>query len=270
MAPVNRVFARLHAPARIWAVASIHGEAEQLRLLHQQLLSRIKDGDRIVYLGNALGVRGAVRETVDELLAFRRLFLARPGVFVCDLVYLRGAQEEMWRKLLEVQFAPDPTSVLQWMLEHGVDATLAAFGGDPQAGFASTRDGARSMTRWTNGLREAMHKAPGFAAFLAALRHAAYDEDSKLLFVHAGLDPERPLGAQGDTFWWDSASFSRLSSPYAGFERVIRGYDPAHAGLVETEHTVSLDSGCGFGGPLLAVGFDPRGSILEVLRAGGA
>jgi len=268
--PVNRVFARLHAPARIWAVASIHGEAAQLRALHKQLLSRIKDGDRIVYLGNVLGVGGSVRETVDELLAFRRFFLSRPGAFIGDLVYLRGAQEEMWRKLLEIQFAPNPTPVLRWMLEHGVDATLTAFGGDAQVGVACTRDGVRSMTHWTNGLREAMQKAPGFAEFLAALRHAAYDEAGKLLLVHTGLDPERPLDAQGDTFWWNAADFSRLTSPYAGFTRVIRGYDPAHAGLVETGHTVSLDSGCGFGGPLLAAAFDPQGRILEVLRAGGA
>jgi hypothetical protein len=267
---VSHVFAKLHAPTRIWAVASIHGEAALLRLLHEQLLSRIEDGDRIVYLGNALGVGPAVRETVDELLGFRRLFLARPGAFVHDLAYLRGAQEEMWRKLLEIQFAPDPTPVLRWMLEHGVEATLSAFGGNADEGVASTRDGARSMTRWTNGLREAMHKAPGVGEFLAALRHAAYDEAGELLLVHAGLDPERPLGAQGDTFWWSATGFSRLTSPYAGFKRVIRGYDPAHAGLVETEHTVSLDGGCGFGGPLLAASFDPQGRILEVLRAGGA
>jgi hypothetical protein len=267
---MSSVFARLRAPARIWAVASIHGEAQQLRRLHEQLLLRIEDGDRIVYLGNALGVGPAVRETVDELLGFRRCFLARPGVFADDLAYLRGAQEEMWRKLLEIQFAPDPTPVLQWMLEHGVDATLSAFGGNAQEGCASTRDGARSMTRWTNILRESMHRAPGFGEFLAALRHAAHDEADKLLLVHAGLDPERPLGAQGDTFWWNAAGFSRLTAPYAGFKRVVRGYDPAHAGLVETQHTVSLDGGCGFGGPLLAAAFDPQGGLIEVLRAESA
>jgi serine/threonine protein phosphatase 1 len=45
-------FARLKRARRIWAVASIHGEAERLGRLHDQIAARFGDGDHIVYLGN--------------------------------------------------------------------------------------------------------------------------------------------------------------------------------------------------------------------------
>ena len=35
------------------------------------------------------------------------------GTFLGDIVFLRGSQEEMWQKLLELQFAPNPREVLR-------------------------------------------------------------------------------------------------------------------------------------------------------------
>ena len=98
-------------------------------------------GDRLVYLGNCLGHGAEVRGAIDELLGFRRQILARPGMFPFDIAYLRGAQEEMWQKLLQLQFAPNPREVLGWMLEHGVGATLSAYGGSIQQGIVAARDG---------------------------------------------------------------------------------------------------------------------------------
>ena len=127
-------FAVLRVP-RVWAVAAIHGEAEQLAAAARALEPRIVAGDRLVYLGNYLGRGPDVRGTVDELLAFRRELIARPGMFAADVAYLRGSQEEMWQKLLQLQFAPNPREVLAWMLEQGVGATLAAYGGEHPAGL---------------------------------------------------------------------------------------------------------------------------------------
>lgn len=257
-------FARLRGASRIWAVASIHGEAERLVTLHEQLWPRLKGGDRIVYLGNYLGHGPDIAGTVAELLLFRCAVLARRGTFACDIVFLRGAQEEMWQKLLQLQFASAPREVLSWMLEHGVGATLAAYGGEPQRALAASREGAMGLTRWTAGLRSAMHAAPGHTQLMTALRRAAFTDT--LLFVSAGVDPSRPLDAQGDAFWWGGGRFLD-APPFAGFRRVIRGYDPRHAGLVEAPHAVSLDAGCGFGGPLLAACFAPDGTLVETLRA---
>jgi serine/threonine protein phosphatase 1 len=218
-------FAILRPARRIWAVASIHGESERLGRLHDRIAERFRDGDRIVYLGNYLGRGSAVAATIDELLDFRRRVLARPQSFACDAVFLRGAQEEMWQKLLQLQFAPNPGDVLAWMVQEGVEATVAAYGGVLQHGFAASRDGPRTITRWTSALRNAMNSAPGHRMLLASLRHAALSEDRRLLFVHAGVDASRPLAAQGDVFWWGGRDILDLGEPFDGFARVIRGFD---------------------------------------------
>ena len=259
-------FAVLRRARRIWAVASIHGERDRLAGLHRVLAEAFEEGDRLVYLGNHLGGADPIG-TVEELLAFRRRMIARPRAFASDLVYLRGSLEEMWQKLLQLQFAPNPREVLDWTIRHGLGATLRAYGGSEGAGAAAARDGAVAITRWTQSLRAAMQARPGHANLMSALRRAALTDDAKLLFVHAGIDPSRPLSAQSDSFWWNLGGFSRLAQPYAGFQRVIRGYDRDHAGLIEAAYTTSLDAGSGFGGPLLAACFDPQGALLATIEA---
>jgi serine/threonine protein phosphatase 1 len=257
---------RLQGSRRVWAVAAIHGEAERLIRLHDRIAPRFADGDRLVYLGNYLGRGNGIRATLDELLDFRRRIMARRGGFACDVVFLRGAQEQMWHKLLELQFAPNPGEVLQWMVGEGVEATVCAYGGEMRNGFAAARDGPRMMTRWTSGLRNAMNSSPGHTALLTSLRHAAQTHDGQVLFVHAGIDTTRSLSEQGDAFWWAERSFSELTGPFAGFRRIVRGFDRHHRGLVQGEFALSLDAGAGRGGPLLAAAIGPDGSVLEQLQ----
>ena len=122
----SEVYARFVRARRVWAVAAIHGEVNRLTALHARLAARLDPGDRLVYLGNYLGYGPAPASTLDALLLFRRLFLSRRNAFPGDIALLRGTQEEMWQKLLELQFAPNPREVLPWMLEHGLDKTLSS------------------------------------------------------------------------------------------------------------------------------------------------
>jgi serine/threonine protein phosphatase 1 len=263
----NGKLARLSRAGRIWAIAAVHGEAERLQRLHDRIAQRFDSNDRIVYLGNYLGHGSGVTASVDEMLDFRRRVLARRRGFVCDIVYLRGAQEEMWHKLLQLQFAGNPGEVLAWMVREGVEATVRAYGGELRHGFAATRDGPLTITRWTTTLRNAMNAQPGHTALFGRLRHAAATDDGRLLFVHAGVDPGKAMAAQGDAFWWSDCDILDLSAPFAGFRRVVRGFDRRQRGLVEREFAVSLDGGSGRGGPLLAAAFAPDGAVLEVVQA---
>ena len=265
--PDRRKFAKLRAAVRVWAVSAIHGKAGRLERLHMDLWRRLAVGDRIVYLGNMIGRGPAIRETLGGLLDFRRAFLARPEVFACDLVYLRGGQEEMWHKLLQLQFANDPPGVLSWMLEQGVGATLEAYGIDIERARQTTHSGTLPLTRWTGRTRKAMQARPGHFQLLGALRRAAYSEDENLLFVNAGLDPTRPLEAQFDSFWWGGGGFDRITEPYGRYRRVVRGHDPAHPGFLETDYTLTIDGGCGFGGPLLAACLTPDGQVVDRIEA---
>ena len=251
----------------MWAVASVHGEADRLAALHGSLSDRLEQGDRVVYLGNLLGYGRQVLETVDEVLRFRTMVMARRFGFAADVAILRGAQEEMWQKLLELQFAPNPRDVLAFMRGHGLDATITAYGGEPRHGESACREGPLGITRWTTGLRQHVNQRPGHAQFMAALRRAAFTDRGTLLFVNAGLDASKPLDLQGDAFWWGGGPFIELLEPYETYRRVVRGFDRRHSGLVESPYAVSLDGGSGFGGALIAACFSNDGVIVDRLEA---
>lgn len=263
----NNVFATLRGSGRIWAVGAIHGEVGRLRALHASLAQTMKPGDQIVYLGDILGYGADVRAAIDEVLVFRRSFLAQPGVEVDDIIFLRGAQEEMWQKLLQLQFAPNPTEVLKWMLDHGIGPTLAAYGGSIEEGMLAARDGITPLTKWTSALRQNMRLYDGHTTLMSVLKHAAYTDDDGLLFVHAGIDPTRPLSAQLDAFWWGSSGFELLDGPYGSFRMVVRGSDRRRGGVRVGAFTATLDSGCGLGGPLTAACFGADGQMLQMLEA---
>jgi serine/threonine protein phosphatase 1 len=258
--------AYLQGARRVWAIGAVHGEAGRLRRLHDLVGERFAEGDRVVYLGGFTGHGEEILGAIDELLDFRRRVIGRRRGLVCHVVVLRGAQEEMWQKLLQLQFAANPGEVLRWMAAAGVEATLRAYGGDLRQGLAAARDGPRTITRWTSGLRSAMNAAPGHRMLFSALQHAAVTEGRRLLLVHAAVDPQRPLEAQGDAFWWGQRDILELRVPFAGFRRVVRGSDPRRRGFVEAEYAVSLDAGAGRGGGLVAACLDPEGNVLETLE----
>lgn len=262
----QNIFAALPGSGRVWAVAAVHGEAGRLAAVHDRLAGQMEPGDHLVYLGNYSGHCAEAIATIDELLAFRRRVMASFANDGDALTYLRGAQEEMWQKLLQLQFAPNPAQVLEWMLSQGVGATIAAYGGDPRDGFAAAKEGILALTRWTSSLRQAMRNHDGHMALMAALRHAAYCEDQRYLFVHAGVDPTRPLSAQADSFWWGSSGFASLAEPYAGFNLVVRGHDPRRGGFTVGAHSATIDGGCGFGGPLVAACFAADGGLQQVIE----
>ena len=281
----QRRIASLERATRIWAVPAIHGEAERLARVHDQIWPELQPGDRVVYLGNLIGgdliggdltggaragdtvgTATAIRATLDELLDFRRAVIAMPGAFACHVVYLRGSQEVMWQQLLQLQFTPDPVAALNWMAERGVRATLEAYDFDVDAGIRAARAGTVALTRWTGQIRRAMQQHPGHAELLGRLHNAAESGGDGALFVHTGLSPDRPLDRQGDLFWWHGGGFKRLTRAYDGYARVVRGYDPDGGSPSEEPHKLSLDRGCGRGGPLQAACLDTAGRVLGTVE----
>lgn len=258
-------FGCLDRVSRVWGVAAVHGDVRALQRLHQELLARFQPGDQVVYLGNYFGNDHTVVETLDELLRFRRKLMALgemtgPEAFV----YLRGAREEMLTKLLQLQFAPNPAEVMDWLVDHHIGAVVASYGTPENVARAISREGTLSISRWTSGLRRAINDHPGHSAFLSILRRAAFTREGRLLFVHASLDVSRPVNMQKDNFWWDNGCFDQIEAPYGGFARIIRGYDHANGGLrLNSPYTATLDGGCGRGGNLNAVCFTPEGDVAD-------
>ena len=65
-------FGTIEKARRIWLVGSIHGEHARLVAVHDAIARSFEPGDRLVYLGNYLGIGTEVTKTLDELLSFRR------------------------------------------------------------------------------------------------------------------------------------------------------------------------------------------------------
>lgn len=258
-------FGCLNQAKRVWAIGAIHGEVEGLKTLHQQLIPKFKDGDRLVYLGNYFGNQVTAIETMDELLLTRRTLMAmgatsKPNAFV----YLRGAREEMLTKLLQLQFAPNPTEVMDWLLQHNMGPVINSYGTPENVARAIAREGTVSLSRWTSSLRRKINDHPGHSALLSNLRRAAFTQEGKILFVHASVDIGRPLTMQKDNFWWDNGRFDDINAPYYCFSRIVRGYDHSNQGVrLNNAHAATLDGGSGRGGSLNAVCFSADGDVMD-------
>lgn len=263
-------FSSLGLPRRIWAVSAIHGELERLYALHDAMIGKIRAGDRIVYLGNYTGYSRRSRETIDELLTFRRMALSIPGVMPSDIVYLRGRQENMWQQLFNLQFERSPLRTMERMIEGGLDGTLESYGISAYDGMRSAREGVLAITRWTGRIREALRHNRGHDSLMTSYRRAAYtdgNDPNPLLFVNSSIDPQRNLQEQDDCFWNGGEDFAAMTKPYAPFTKVIRGYDPLHQGVRLNCVTASLDGGSGFGGSLVCAAMDAQGTIQEMMEA---
>jgi serine/threonine protein phosphatase 1 len=259
-------FATLKRAGRVWAIGAVRGHAQGLTELYDEIGQRIETGDRIVHLGNLLGPGPDAAGVLDALVEFRRDFIAMPGFFAADFVMLRGSQEEMWQKTLQLHFAVNPRDILTWMLARGLEATLQSYGIDPREGLQACGAGATSIARWTAKLRAAMEARGGHRDVMLALRRAAHDDLGRLLFVSAGLDLGRPLAAQGDALWWGSGDFAKIDAPFEGFQRIVRGYAPEKTRNPDGPYTLTL---CGeTPGAIVAACVTNRGEIVEMLQTG--
>jgi len=273
---VNEKFAELGAPRRIWTVAAINGDLERLVTLHDHLAERFSVRDRLVYLGNYLGVESRNNAAVyDELLAFRAALLAKTGVEPSDIVYLRGPAEEAWQRVLRLQFAPVPVQALDRALACGVESYLRLYGISINDTKSMARAGSMAITRWTNQLRALQRSAAGHEQLMCGMRRAAYTDPAatdqrKLLFVPAGFDSTRSLDDQGESLWWTSAPFRVAGKAASAYSRIIRGFDSVNGGAVLDEAAITLDGGAGRGGPLLCGGLTMNGKLADLIAVGGA
>lgn len=259
-------FSSLGHAKRVWSISAIHGDINRLVNIHDTIFAHIQPGDRLVYTGNYTGYGKHSREVIDEILTYRRAVLAKPAMIPSDIIYLRGAQEEMWQKLLQLQFSPSPMETLLWMIGNGVSETLYSYGLSPHDGVTACGQGMVGVSQWTQKIIDVLKQNPGHQTFSAQLVRAALspqDHKYPMLFVNAGIDAEKALNEQGDSFWWGSKKFDQMEQVYAPYQKVIRGYDPKHRGVKFNCIKATIDGGCGFGGDLACVAFDPSGEIAE-------
>ena len=260
--------ARLGDGGRTWALGAQLGDDGALESLAHALLRRWQRGDELVVLGNMLGPNGDPARTLDLLLLLRRRLMA--ANLACSIHFLRGAQEEMWHKLLRLQFAMTPLAVLDWMLERGLAATIEAYGASTAEGRIACRSGPLALARWTAELREQQALRAGHADLLNSLQRAALTANGAVLLSAAGVDATRLLSDQADAFWWgaqgdaalDAALARGADSGWQGLARLVRGAGPPIDEASDEARVLTVTRGK----PAL-VTLDSAGALLERFEA---
>ena len=220
-------FAEISNSKKIWAIGSIHSRCTAFDSLKQFILENFEIDDSIVFLGNIIGLGSDSKQTLNSVLDFRFKLMSKFCLDPSKIIFLRGAQEEMFLKLLQLQTAPNPEDIIKWMIEHGVDATIKSYGFNIDELINVSTQGTLKISKWTSKLNKAINIEIGHKQYFAHLKHAAFSMSKKILFVNRGVDVSRPLSAQNDCFWWGYQNFSNLDINYNTFVRIIRGYKSA-------------------------------------------
>ncbi len=263
-------FIELSNAKRIWAIGSIHSNLKSFNSVKKFILDNFNKDDKLVFLGNIVGLGVSSKETLSSVIDLRFNLMSKFKLKPQSIVFLRGSQEEMFTKILQLQTAPNPLEIINWMFEHGVDKTLESYGFFKNEVLNMATTGTVSISKWTTRLNQVLSENLGHKEYYLNLKHAAYSTPKKILFVNRGVDITRPLSAQNDCFWWGYQNFSKYNKPYNSFTRIVRGYQSIHINELETSKDrvictlfkQPLENNKIFGGI-----FGQNGEILELFES---
>jgi len=208
-------------PAELtFAIGDTHGCREMLeRLLERCFAYAGARSVRLVFLGDYIDRGPDSRGVVETLIDLQRRL---PDRAIC----LRGNHEVL---LLEAR-ANDDMGL--WLL-NGADTTLASYGVDHVSALP-----------------------PEHLAWFAALKPSF--DDGRRFFVHAGVDPDRPLDQQQDQdLAWIREPFLSRAQDYGRL--IVHGHTPIRSGKPDLRPwRLNLDTAAVYGGRLTAAVFDDR------------
>ena len=266
----NSKFVEISYAKKIWAIGSIHSNLESFQTIKNHITKYFSKGDKLIFLGNIIGFGKSSKETLSSVIEMRNFLMSKFLLKNEDIIFLRGAQEEMFLKLLQLQTAPNPKDIIDWMFDHGVDQTLESYGINKAEVTKLSHQGTVLIGRWTKNLNNLVASIPGHMEYFLNLRHAAYSRTMKILFVNRGVDISRPLSAQSDCFWWGYQNFSKLDKPYGTFVKIVRGYESTkNNNFLDIKNKVvcSLFKPPLTNGKIIAGLFNDSGTILDLFES---
>jgi serine/threonine protein phosphatase 1 len=217
-----------------FAIGDVHGEADKLGRLHAAILDRIAfEGGpaRIVHLGDYIDRGPNSRGAIERIMALEKRFEGDPRV---EVISLRGNHEQM---LLDALAEPEESPT--W-LSQGLE-TLDSYAGK----FLTQAEG------WRELIPEE-HRV-----WMARLPLLFHDKERRLVFVHAGIEPEEFPKEDKQVYLWTRST--RFFDPGEWPEReelkdllVVHGHTPLEEPQV-LPNRINIDTGACFGGYLTAV-----------------
>jgi serine/threonine protein phosphatase 1 len=205
---------------RIYAIGDIHGMRGKL---HDLMARCERDaGDRpraFVFVGDYIDRGPDSRGVIDDLIALKARMPA-PG----QVTTLMGNHEAIALEAIE-----DSSSVAHWLTQGGIE-TLRSYG------VSRPNDLPADHVAWLRALRR------------------SYD-DGRRMFVHAGVNPSRPLDAQDeDDLIWIRRPFLQHEGDFGRL--VVHGHTPTAGEPELRSNRVNVDTGAVYGHALTAAVFD--------------
>jgi serine/threonine protein phosphatase 1 len=217
-----------------FAIGDVHGEADKLGRLHDAILDRIAfEGSpaRIVHLGDFIDRGPNSRGVIERVMALEKRFASNPNI---EVISLRGNHEQM---LLDALAEPEETPA--WLTQ-GLE-TLDSYAG----AFLTHADGWRSLIPQDH------------RDWMANLPVIFRDPARRLVFVHAGIEPDEFPNEDGAVYLWTRSQ--RFFDPVEWPEReelkdllVVHGHTPVDEPEL-LANRINVDTGACFGGYLTAV-----------------
>ena len=212
--------------SQVFAIGDIHGCKSLLEKIHNKILKKSEkvEGNKIlIYLGDYVDRGYKVKETIDTIINFK------PKNFKC--IFIRGNHEQM---LLD--FVNDKSESLTVWLYNGGAETLKSYCGREISDDLLNSNSKKHQTQ--EKFIKALPKK--HLHFFNGLQFSYTWKD--YFFVHAGIDPSRPLSKQReiDMTWTRSPEFLASNQP---FEKIIvHGHTP-NKNIEKKSNRINLDTG---------------------------
>ena len=161
----NNKFQEFTNTDRIWAIGSLHSSINSFQSIKKYILSNFKKDDKLIFLGNLIGYNNQSKQIITDVLSLRFSLMAKFGLNHEDIVFLRGAQEEMFSKLLQLQIAPNPSEIINWIFNHGVDETVKSYNFKPDQFIETSKNYDYQIKRDTFGVPHVYGNRDKDAAF---------------------------------------------------------------------------------------------------------
>lgn len=239
--PISQKHVDISNYDRIFVVGDIHGCYKELLALWKILNEDLGIGpekDLLVFLGDYVDRGPNVKGVVDILLHIKAL--------LPDTIFLRGNHEEMFMVYInEGKFSSNRS-----YHNCGGIETIRSYG------FPIAELSERYFT--FNDL------APGHRDFYESLIDMVVT--SHYIFVHGGIDPDKPLHKQSDIDIMWSRYFE--GRPHDFEQTVVYGHTPcSEYPHLHLPHYINMDTGCVFGGYLSCL--ELRSMIVYQVEEGG-
>ena len=167
-------FVELKETSKIWAIGSIHSNLKSFSAIKKYILDHFTNSDKLIFLGNIIGLGDESKETLSSVIDLRFKLMSKFKLKPESIVFLRGAQEEMFSKLLQLQLAPNPIEILEWMFEHGVNKTIESYGFSENEIKSLASSGTINISKWTSSLNKSIQDNPVHTDYFLNLNSPLY------------------------------------------------------------------------------------------------